>query len=84
MSWKRNIRSSQRLNNAHGMQQKEKALGDDMKREYPSIPAEKTFAQSVEGAFTLNNLNPYTLMVVSAKFLIIHICQFTCLGYWGW
>ena len=29
---------------------KEKTLGDDMKREYPSIPAE-AFAQSVEGAY---------------------------------
>ena len=29
---------------------KEKTLGDDMKREYPSIPAE-AFAQSIEGAY---------------------------------
>ena len=29
---------------------KEKTLGDDMKREYPTIPAE-AFQQSVEGAY---------------------------------
>lgn len=29
---------------------KEKTLGDDMKREYPSVPAE-AFAQSIEGAY---------------------------------
>lgn len=32
---------------------KEKTLGEDMKREYPSIPAE-AFAQSVEGAYYKN------------------------------
>lgn len=32
---------------------KEKTLGEDMKREYPSIPAE-AFAQSVEGAYYSN------------------------------
>ncbi|MEQ1227943.1 terminase [Acinetobacter junii] len=33
--------------------QKEKTLGEDMKREYPSIPSE-AFAQSVEGAYYKN------------------------------
>lgn len=35
---------------------KEKTLGDDMKREYPSIPAE-AFAQSIEGAYYAQQFN---------------------------
>ena len=62
---------------------KERLLGDDMKREYPSIPAE-TFAQSVgELLITLAGSLLYADGRIY-KILIIHICQFTLLGYWGW
>lgn len=37
----------------HWYASKEKTLGDDVKREYPSIP-EEAFAQSVEGAYYAN------------------------------
>ena len=35
---------------------KEKTLGDDMKREYPSIPSE-AFEQSIEGAYYAQQFN---------------------------
>lgn len=58
---------------------KEKTLGDDMKREYPTIPAE-AFQQSVEGAYYAKQFRWLYTNKRIGQILITHTCRCTRSG----